>query len=388
MAEGNEDFADEARKEFKLLESGNKENRKIWEWFRKESFKDFDRVYKKLGVKIPLVFSESFFEPYLKEVISEAVKKKVAENGEDKSIVVKFKDGTPTLLLQKSDGATLYATRDLAQMKYRAKKWNPTKIVMVVANQQTLYFEQVFRASEMLGYFKRNQLTHVKFGMVLDSSGKKFATREGKLIPLEEVLNESVKRALGVVASLNPRLPQKEHPAPFTNHAQKSARYSKKVREQIAEIVGIGAIKFFDLSQNRLSDILFDWNKMLNLKGSSAPYVQYTYARIKSVIRKSKEKPSNKFKLDILKEEPEMDLARHLLHFSETVEDSALRYEPNRIAEYLLKLSEKTNYFYEKLPILNSEKEIRSARIALIAGVSEILKSGMKLLGIEVPEQM
>ena len=369
MAEGSEDLADEARKEFKKLESGDKENRKIWGWFRKESFKDFDRVYKKLGVKIPFIFSESFFEPYLKEIINEAVKKKITERGNDNSLVIKFKDGTPALLLQKSDGATLYATRDLAQMKYRVQKWKPSKIVMVVANQQTLYFEQVFRASEMLGYFKRNQLTHVKFGMVLDSSGKKFATREGKLIPLEEVLNEAVKRAHKVVTDLNPKLPPKE-------------------KNKIAEIVGIGAVKFFDLSQNRLSDILFDWNKMLNLKGSSAPYIQYTYARIKSILRKSKEKPSNKFNVDILKEKPEIDLIRHLLHFTETIEDSALRYEPNRIAEYLLKLSEKTNYFYEKFPILNSEKEVRSARIALMAGVSEIIKSGMKLLGIEVPERM
>lgn len=369
MAEGNEDFAAEARKEFKKLESGNEENRKIWEWFRKESFKDFDRVYKKLGVKIPMIFSESFFEPYLKDIINEAIKKKVAEHGDDNSLVIKFKDGTPTLLLQKSDGATLYATRDLAQMKYRAKKWEPSKIVMVVANQQTLYFEQVFRASEMLGYFKRNQLTHVKFGMVLDSSGKKFATREGKLIPLEEVLNEAVKRAHKVVTDLNPKLPPKE-------------------KNKISEIVGIGAIKFFDLSQNRLSDIQFDWNKMLNLKGSSAPYIQYTYARIKSILRKSKIKPPNKFSADILKKVPEIDLMRHLLHFTETVEDSALRYEPNRIAEYLLKLSEKTNYFYEKTHILNSEEKVRSARLSLITAISEILKSGMSLLGIEVPDRM
>jgi arginyl-tRNA synthetase len=368
MAEGNEDFADEARKEFKKLESGDKENRKIWEWFRKESFKDFDRVYKKLGVKIPFIFSESFFEPYLKDVIAEAIKKKVAEHGDDNSLVIKFKDGTPTLLLQKSDGATLYATRDLAQMKYRAKKWKPSKIVMVVANQQTLYFEQVFRASEMLGYFKRNQLTHVKFGMVLDSSGKKFATREGKLIPLEEVLSEAVKRAHKVVTDLNPKLPPKE-------------------KNKISEIVGLGAIKFFDLSQNRLSDIQFDWNKMLNLKGSSAPYIQYTYARIKSILRKSKEKPG-KFNIETLKENPETDLMRHLMHFTEAVEDSALRYEPNRIAEYLLKLAEKTNHFYEKSHILNSEKEIRLARIALITGVAEILKNGLSLLGIEVPEKM
>lgn len=368
MAEGNEDLREEARNEFKKLESGDKENRGIWAWFRKESFRDFEKVYKKLGIKIPLVFSESFFEKHLKDIVAEALKKKVAERGEDNSLVIKFKDGTPPLLLQKSDGATLYATRDLAQMKYRAKKWHPTKIVMVVANQQTLYFEQVFRAAEMLGYFKRNQLTHVKFGMVLDSSGKKFATREGKLIPLEEVLDEAVSRALKVVIRLNPKL-------------------SKKEKEKISKIVGVGAIKFFDLSQNRLSDIIFDWDKMLNLKGSSAPYIQYSFARIKSVLKKAKLK-TLKFKPDLLKEEPEISLMRHVLHFSETVEDAALRYEPNKIADYLIKLSEKANYFYEKIQILGVDKEIQAARIALITGVAEILKSGMELLGIEMPGRM
>ena len=370
MAEGDETLREEAQKEFKKLEGGDKTNRKIWFLFRKESFKDFNRVYKKLGIKIPFVFAESFFEPYLKKIVAEAVSKKVAERGENDSLIIKFKDGTPPLLLQKSDGATLYATRDLAQMKYRVQKWHPHKIIIVVANQQTLYFEQIFKASARLGYAQKENLMHVKFGMVLDSTGKKFATREGKLIPLADVLDEAMVRAGKMVEELNPQL-------------------SKKEKNGIAETVGIGAVKFFDLAQNRLSDIVFDWNKMLNLKGASAPYIQYSYARLKSVLRKAKNKHSNgKTDFNLLKEKQAQSLARHLIHFTETVEDAAARYEPSRLAEYLLKLAEKINHFYESVPILSAEKETRKSRLALIEAATIIIENGMKLLGIKVPERM
>ncbi len=369
LAESDETLQEEARLEFRKLEQGNKENRKIWNLFRKESFKDFDRVYKKLNIKIPLVFAESFFEPYLKEIITDAVNKKIAEQGENGSLVIKFKDDTPPLLLQKSDGATLYATRDLAQMKYRVNKWHPSKIIIVVANQQTLYFSQVFKTAEMLDYAKKENLEHVKFGMVLDSTGKKFATREGKLIPLTDVLDEAILRARKVVEKLNSKLSTKE-------------------KDRVANIIGIGAVKFFDLSQNRLSDIVFDWDKMLNLKGASAPYVQYSYARIKRVIKKSKIKPSGKIKIELLKEVEELNLLRHLLHFPEVIEYSALKYEPNHLAEYLLRLAEKINNFYEKVQVISAEKEIKNARLTLINSAATIIKSGMNLLGIEVVEQM
>ena len=369
LAESDETLQEEARLEFRKLEQGNKENRKIWNLFRKESFKDFDRVYKKLNIKIPLVFAESFFEPYLKEVITDAVNKKIADQGENGSLVIKFKDDTPPLLLQKSDGATLYATRDLAQMKYRVNKWHPSKIIIVVANQQTLYFSQVFKTAEMLDYAKKENLEHVKFGMVLDSTGKKFATREGKLIPLTDVLDEAILRARKVVEKLNSKLSTKE-------------------KDRVANIIGIGAVKFFDLSQNRLSDIVFDWDKMLNLKGASAPYVQYSYARIKRVIKKSKIKPSGKIKIELLKEVEELNLLRHLLHFPEVIEYSALKYEPNHLAEYLLRLAEKINNFYEKVQVISAEKEIKNARLTLINSAATIIKNGMNLLGIEVVEQM
>lgn len=368
LAEHDQELKETAKQEFSKLESGDKTNRKLWQWFRKESFKEFNKIYKKLGVNIPLIFSESFFEPFLKEIIKDAVAKKIAQTGPDGTVIIPLKNEAVPLLLQKSDGATLYATRDLAQIKYRVKRWHPAKMIYVVANQQTLHFKQLFEAAQLLGLASAHQLSHVKFGMMLDFSGKKFATREGKLIPLESVIEEAVARASKIVQKLNPALPQKE-------------------KLKIARIVGLGALKFFDLSQNRLSDIIFDWNKMLNLKGASAPYLQYSYARVQSILKKSGNQ-NNKFNVELLKEKQEIDLLRHLLHFNEIVITAALRCEPNRLAEYLLKLAEKINYFYETVPVLKAEKKLRQSRLALIKASSIIINRGCELLGIDVPERM
>lgn len=203
---------------------------------------------------------------------------------------------------------------------------------------------------------------------MLASGGKKFATREGRLIPLEDVLKEAIDRSLKLVEKLNPKI-------------------SKKEKQKIAKIVGIGAVKFFDLSQNRLSDIVFNWDKMLNLKGSSAPYIQYTYARLKSILRKAGVIPK-KFDASLLKEEKELNILSYLIYFPEIIEDSATYYELNRLADYLLHLAEKANLFYEKIPVLNTESKLRSARLALIETVSLIIKNALKLLGIEAPERM
>lgn len=367
-AKEDEALQEEARLEFRKLEQGDKENRRLWNWFRRESFQDFDKVYKLLGVKIPLVFAESFFESMMKGVIEDALNRGVAVMGEDGSIVIPLRDEDTPLLLQKSDGATLYATRDLAQMKCRMDRWHPQKIIIVVANQQTFYFKQLFEAGEMLGYATRDQLVHVKFGMVLAPGGKKFATRDGNLVPMEEVLHEAVSRAKAVVEKLNPELPDEE-------------------KEKIAQVVGIGAVKFFDLSQNRMSDIVFDWDKMLNLKGASAPYIQYSYARIKSILRKAG-KVGERPKTIHLKDKEGIVIARHLLHFSEVVADTAERYEPNHLAEYLLKLAEKINSFYESVQVLNSEEDLKNSRLILLESAATVLKTGCVLLGIEVPEEM
>lgn len=359
-------YTDSARAEFKKLEAGDRENKKIWEWFRRESLNDFDRIYKRLGVKIPHVYSESFFEPMLAGVIEDALKSGVATKELDGLILVASFDATPPVLLRKTDGATLYITRDLAQMKFRRDTWRPDVVAFVVANQQSLHFEQLFRVSELLGYAKGARLTHVKFGMMLASEGTKFATREGKLIRLEDVLDEAEARAMAVVKKLNPKLAGKE---------------------KIARIVGIGALKFFDLHQNRRSDIVFDWDRMLSLKGASAPYIQYSYARVQSIRRKMG-KRGGKPDFTLLKEEAERGLLHELQYFPEVVEIAAHAFEPNHVAEYLLRVAEKMNALYEKASVLKAEPKMAAARLGLFEAAANILKRGLLLLGIDMPEKM
>ncbi len=363
----NPKLINEGRQEFKKLEQGDKENRKIWQWFLKESLRDFKRAYRMLGVEIENTIGESFYEPELKKLIENALARGIAKKGEDGSVVISIPKSQTPEIIQKSDGTTIYTTRELAAIRHRIKKWKAGKILYVAANQQTFHLQQVFRCAELLGFAKPGQLEHVKFGMVLASGGKKFATREGKLIPLEEVLEEAIKRSLKIVQKLNSQL-------------------TKKEKEKVAKIVGIGALKFFDLSQNRHSDIVFDWDKMLNLKGASAPYIQYTYARLKSILRKAARPKS--FDLSLLKNEYELAILNHLLYFPEIVEGSAIYYEPNRLAGYLLRLAEKINLFYETTSVLKAESNLKDSRLALIEAAALIIKSGLKLLGIEAPEKM
>lgn len=367
-AKKNPKLFEQGRKEFKKLEQGDKENRKLWKWFLKESLRDFERVYKLLGVKIENTIGESFYEPELKALIKDALERKIAQKGKDCSVIILIPGSSVPEIIQKSDGGTIYTTRELAAIKHRLKKWKADKILYVAANQQTFHLNQVFHCAELLGYAKPNQLAHIKFGMMLTPAGKKFATREGRLIPLEEVLKEAIDRSLKVVEKLNPKLP-------------------KKQKQKIAKMVGISAVKFFDLSQNRTSDIVFDWDKMLNLKGASAPYIQYTYARLRSILRKA---PDAKkiFNPLLLKTKEELAIIYHLLRFPEVIDDSARYYEPSRLADYLLRLAEKVNVFYETTPVLKAEESLRKARLALIEAATLVIKNGLCLLGIESPEKM
>ncbi len=368
-AKENLEFLDEGRSEFKKLEDGDKENLKLWEWFSKESMDDFERVYKILGMKIENTIPESYYETGMKALVRNALERGIAEKGEDGSVVIKIPGSETPEIIQKSDGATIYTTRELAAIRHRLKKWKADKILYVAANQQTFHLDQVFRCAEILGFAKPEQLAHVRFGMMLASSGKKFATREGKLIRMEDVLNEAVTRSEKIVEKLNPEISVEE-------------------KQKIARVVGIGAVKFFDLSQSRGSDIIFDWDKMLNLKGASAPYIQYAYARFKNVLKKSGAKTDKKAKFSLLGTKVEIDLIFHLSRFGEAIEDAAKTYEPNKIADYLLRLAEKANAFYETSPVLKSEKSLMEARLALIEATTIVIKNGLNLLGINVLEKM
>ena len=380
-AEKNKELEEFARKETKKLQDKNKENIKIWKFLIKESLKEFDKIYKILGIKFDYVLGESFYDNALEQIVKECLKKKIACKSQGAIIINLEKYNLPPFLIQKKDGAYLYATTDLATVKYRKKKFNPDKILYVVSNEQTLHFQQLFASLELLGWFKNIGIKHIKFGMVLGENGKKLSTRKGETVSLESLIEKAIKLARKAVEEKNPKL-------------------SKTEKEKIAKIVGIGAIKYNDLSQNRLTDIVFDWKKMLNFQGDSAPYLQYTHARIKSILRKSsfcfdnsttglpRSFQSLAMTKSLLKNELELSILKQLLFFPEIIERAAQEYNPNIIADYLYQLAGRFNLFYQKIPVLKTEKELRLARLNLIFAVATVLKNGLGLLGIETPEKM
>ncbi|MBI2055428.1 MAG: arginine--tRNA ligase [Candidatus Sungbacteria bacterium] len=369
-AKENTELLGEGREEFKKLEDGDPENRKLWQWFLDESLRDFNRVYELLGVKIEHTIGESFYEPELRGIIHDALERGIAKRSDDGSVVIPIPSSSTPEIIQKSDGATIYTTRELAAIRHRIQQWNASKLLYVAANQQTFHLEQVFRSAELLGYAKPGQLVHVKFGMMLGPGGKKFATREGRLIPLVEVLGEAIQRSRAVVERLNPELPEE-----------------KKAR--IARAVGVGAVKYYDLFHHRLSDITFEWDQMLNLEGASAPYLQYTYARLRSILRKYGKEIG---KLEI--EKSAFDALEHrllaaMLRLPEAIEDALRDYTPNTLASYLFGLAKLANEFYHSHPVLQETDAAKlEFRLALVSGIADTLKNGLGLLGIEAPEEM
>lgn len=368
-AKTDEKLNDYARAETKKFQEGDRKNVKIWKYFVRESLKEFNKIYKTLGIKIDYTLGESFYQPMLGEIISSALKKGIAVHSQGAVIIPLDKYALHPLMIRKTDGATLYGTTDLAAMKYRVEKWKAEKIIYVVANEQAGHFTQLFKAGELLGYIKPGMAEHIKFGMVLGADGKKFSTREGRVILLGEALNEAIARARKIVEEKNPKL-------------------SKTEKEKIAKAVGIGAMKYNDLSQNRLTDITFNWDKMLDFRGNSAPYLQYTYARIKSILRKSKAMKTFKFNSALLKDERELAVLRQLAIFDEIIERAGEEYMPNIIADYIYKLANNFNAFYENVQVLSGEKDLRAARLGLISGAAIVIKNGLKLLGIETLERM
>ena len=363
----------EGREEFKKLEGGDPENRKLWQWFLDESLRDFNRVYELVGVEIEHTIGESHYEPELKGIIQDALDRGIAKRGEDGSVVIPI-TGSPTPeIIQKSDGATIYTTRELAAIRHRISQWNADQLLYVAANQQTFHLEQVFRSAELLGYARSGQLVHVKFGMMLGPGGKKFATREGKLVPLEGVLQEAIRRSRTIVEERNPELPEAK-------------------KDEVARLVGIGAVKYFDLSRHRLSDIVFDWDQMLSLEGASAPYLQYTHARLKSILRKATKdaKETNRtVSKDAALDDVEHRLLATTLRLPEVIEDALKDYTPNTLANYLYGLAQLSNEFYHSHPVIQEPDEAkRELRLALVSGVALTLSKGLGLLGIAAPEEM
>jgi len=345
--EETEELLNEAREWFQKLEKGDKEAKEIWQLCIDVSQKEFDRVYNLLGIKIDNALGESFYNDKMAEVLKDAESISSKSKG---ALIINLKDIKTPLMLLKSDGATTYETREMATIKYRMDKWNPDLIIWEVGADQKFHFKKSFKAAELLGYKGKARFVHIAHGLIRWKD-RKFSTRKGDTIKLEEVLGGAIKKA-------------------------------QKISKESASIVGIGAVKYNDLFRHHSRDIIFDLDQMISLQGNSGPYIQYTAVRCKSVLQKTKIKS---FKVKELNKEEEA-LLRTLRRFPEIVEQAANTFSPNLICNFVFDLSQKFNLFYEKHQILTSDD--KDFRIALTKGVLQILENSLNLLGIEIPEKM
>lgn len=366
----HEELGSRARLETVMLQEEDPETLKIWQAIMSRSLGEYRRLYRALGVNFDYILGESFYRKELHKVIDYAVKKGVAQKSEG-ALVIPVGGGRPPLVIEKKDGGYLYGTFDLATIRYRKRRFRPTLMLYVISNEQALYLEQLFAAAQKLGWLKWDEAVHVKFGLIRGEDLKRLSTRGGRLISLEQAIREATQRARRVVEEKNPGLPERE-------------------KDRIAKMVGIGALKYNDLSQNRNTDIIFDWDRMLDFSGNSAPYLQYTYARLRSILRKAQSSKLKVQKVDLalLKQPEELALMKKVLQLPEAIEDAAKEYLPNVIANYLWELANFVNSFYEKFPVLKAAKGVREARLALVEGVSRCLREGLDLLGIEAPERV
>ena len=363
---------EEARNWFKKLEQGDKEARMIWGQTRAISLKEFDRIYDLLNVKIDNLIGESFFEDKMDQVVTDFKKKGLAQESQGALIVPFPNDVLPPAMLLKSDGTTTYFTRDLANMKYRISKWKPNSIVIETGVEQILHFQQVFLASKLIGYTKDEELVHVFHGLYRTKEGK-FSTRKGQTIHLEDVLREAVDKAREII-----------------EQSETARGLSDQEKTEVAKAVGIGGIKYNDLSQHPSGDILFEWDKILNLKGNSAPYLQYTYARCKSILRKANLGSLSFLRLRFTKfEKEETALLRLLYRFEEVVQEAAEKFSPNLVCNFIFDLAQRYNLFYNTNPVLKAEtEEAKNFRLLLTASVAQVIKNGLSLLGIKTLERM
>jgi arginyl-tRNA synthetase len=362
--------------EFKKLEQGDKENRKLWLWFRKESIKDFKKIYNLLDIKFDLFIGESFFEQDLLPLISFLQKKKLTQKSKGATIIPLEKYDLPPALIQKSDEASLYLTRDLALAQYRFKKYKPAKILYVVGNEQDIHFKQVFTLAKIIFPKQETELAHIKFGLVLSEQKKKFSTREGELISLEQVINQAIKKSLIITKKKKPE-------------------WSLSKQKKVAQIIALGSLKFNDLKSFRTADIVFDWNKMLDFSGDTSVYLQYTYARVNKILSKAKKIQNKNLKCNYqeLNHPLEISLIKKLSEFPEVIELSAEKYAPNYLATYLLSLADLANKYYESVPILKSKNDLTlkarlNVQLILLENITNVLKKGLKVLGIQVLKEI
>jgi len=393
-AEQNPELEEEGRAWFKKLEEGDREARELWQWFVDESLKAFRQTYRLLGVEFDHYTGESFYTDQIPRVVDALREKGLLQESEGAWVVDLSEREMPPCLILKADGTSIYATRDLAAAIYRHEQFGFEKMLYVVGAEQTLHFRQVFAVLEKMGHAWASRCEHVPFGL-MQIEGKKMSTRKGRVIFLEEVLQEAVERAEAIIQEKNPSLPD---------------------RQVVARQIGVGAVIFHDLKTNRIHNVNFSWDEVLNFDGETGPYVQYTYARTQSVLRKARAlregadareattaggdgvnaagdaaiagDQAGAWDAPWLEHSKAWEVCLHLLQFGKAVERAAAGNEPSQVARYLLDLCQLYNRFYHDERILVEDAQEREAKLRLTEAVGQVLKRGLYLLGLEAPPQI
>ncbi len=367
-AEKAPELEDEARQWFRRLETGDREARELWQHFRDLSLENFQRLYRCLGISFDSYMGESDYNDQLEATIELARQRGLVKESEGALVADLEGHGLPSCLLRKKDGAALYITRDLAAAIYRHKTYAFHRMLYVVGAEQTLHFQQLFKLLELLGFDWAANCVHVPFGLIHFKDGR-MSTRQGKVIFLEEVLERAVELAREIIEEKNPSLEEKD---------------------AVARAVGLGAVIFGDLINDRIKDVEFDWEKVLDFAGETAPYIQYSHARICSILRRAaaaKELPDPQ-PAALLPEAEEKTLIIALGRFSEEINRAVRDNRPSYVARYLLELARSFNRFYHNCPVLTAAEELRKGRLMLVAAVRIVLQNGLALLGIEAPQEM
>ncbi len=380
-AEKDPSLEEEARTQFRNLEKGDRDALELWKGFRSLSLEEFQRLYRFMGIEFDSYHGESFYNDRIEETIKLLQEKGLATESQGALVADLEPYGLPSCLLRKSDGAALYITRDLTAAIYRFETYGFTKLFYVVGAEQTLHFKQLFKILELLGLPWAGDCFHVPFGLIYFKDGR-MSTREGKVIFLEEVLTRARELAFEIIKEKNPSLAHKE---------------------EVARKVGLGAVIFGDLINDRIKDVEFDWEKVLDFSGETAPYIQYSHARICSILRRGEESSQAFLRPDgtanavapeelpdtgLLSSLEEQELLITMARFQEAVIRSAEELRPSVLARYLVELARDFNKFYHNRPVLTAEGELKEARLLLISSVRIMLRNGLELLGVEAPEEM
>lgn len=361
-AEENEELKEQARTELAKLQQGEEENTKLWKEFIEVSLQEYEKIYKRMGIEFDTYNGESFYHDIMHEIIEILKEKNLAEEDEG-ALVVKFDEeaNLHNAIVQKSNGSYLYTTSDLACIKYRREHYDVNKLVYVTDHRQQTHFKQVFKIAEMLGW--KEEKVHVYFGLMRFADGV-FSTRKGNVIKLKDLLDKAKEKAREVLEERN----------------------STGDLDTKAEIIGIGAVKYADLSQNRTSDIIFDWDKVLSFNSNSSPYLQYTFARISSLMKKANVKDFENTL--VIENEYEEKVVKNILKFPNAVLRAAEAYKPNLLTDYLYELAQSFNSFYNNVNVIKSEETQLKSRINIAAKTAFVIGKGLDLLGIKTLDEM